>query len=115
MAPAARKYDAPDASPSTFTTSGLRYRLPVGITNRDQLSRTTVTPKRAIRLSVISTYGFEISSPSTSIAVSRPVIGSAISSAVRNWLDTSPRTRTGPFATMSPPRRCSGGKPSWPR
>ena len=42
--------------------------------------------------------------------------GKASSSAVRNWLDTSPRTLTAWFsASFDGPFRRSGGKPSWPR
>jgi hypothetical protein len=75
-------------------------------------------PKRASRFSVISIYGLEISSPTTSISM-RPLsdcaIGRLISSAVRNWLDTSPRTRIGASMRMPAGWICSGGKPSLPR
>ncbi len=62
-------------------------------------------------------YGFEISSPTTSMVTGRPRLstsGSAISSAVRNWLDTSPRTRIGASIRMEAARIASGGKPSLP-
>ena len=42
----------------------------------------------------MSIYGLEISSPITCTVTRRPVSGSAINKAVRNWLDTSPRTAT---------------------
>ena len=65
-----------------------KYRQPV---------RFTSTPKRRITFSVISTYGLEISSPCTSILERLPASGSAISSALRNCDETSPRT-FGPFS-----------------
>jgi len=48
----------------------------------------------------------EISSPSTSIVIARSLVasGSASSKAVRNWLETSPRTRTGSCADSGPGR-----------
>jgi hypothetical protein len=61
----------------------------------------------------------EISSPSTSMTTARKsdTRGSASSSAVRNWLETSPRTRIGvSVRTLPEPAvRRSGGKPSLPR
>ena len=53
--------------------------------------------------SVISTYGLEMSSPTTSTRTPPPVAPSAMSSAVRYWLETSPRTRT-----VAPARRSRG-------
>ncbi len=69
-------------------------------------------PKRAISLIVMSMYGFEISSPSTSTTATPLLVrtsGSVISSAVRNWLDTSPRTRIGASTAICAGRIRSGG------
>ena len=119
ITPAARKYDAAEASPSTWIVPGTRVAAP----GRDPERRPAVaarssTPKRASRLVVIATYGLEISSPTTSIESAAPrrdaSSGSAISSADRNWLDTSPRTATrsgADGASSSPGRIASGGKP----
>ena len=41
------------------------------------------------------------------------ISGADISSAVRNWLDTLPRTRIG-AAANAPRLMCSGGYPGWP-
>ena len=46
-APAARKYDAEDASPSTSTSPGDAYPAPAGMSNACQPSRRTSTPKRS--------------------------------------------------------------------
>ena len=54
IAPAARKYDADDASPSTMIVPGDRYCAPGGMVKRAQPSRSTRTPKRSIRRIVIS-------------------------------------------------------------
>ena len=48
--PAARKYDAAEASPSTWIVPGLAYRAVAGIRNDDQPSCAISTPKRASRL-----------------------------------------------------------------
>ena len=70
---------------------------------------------------MISTYGLEISSPSTSMTTSacRRASGSASSSAVRNWLETSPRTRIGAAeARARPPagrERAAADSPAVPR
>ena len=60
-------------------------------------------------------YGLEISSPVTSIvtAWSRAISGATIKRAVRNWLDTLPRTAMR-CAWMWPRRMRSGGKPCSP-
>jgi len=47
---------------------------------------------------VISIYGLEISSPTTSTFTVRFSNGNAISNPVKNWLDTSPRTFTASLA-----------------
>ena len=78
----------------------------------------TGTPKRAISASVISTYGLrdqlavdlDTRSPCARAAAA-PSAG-----AVRNWLDTSPRTETrSPGCKPRRGRWRSGGKPSRPR
>jgi hypothetical protein len=56
-----------------------------------------------------------MSSPTTSTVAPAPVSGSAISSAVRNWLEASPRTATRPPARIAAGRISRGGKPSLPR
>jgi hypothetical protein len=53
-----------------------------------------------------------MSSPSTSTAAARPVSGSAMSNADKNWLDTSPRTRSVSGALTDAASMRSGGKPS---
>ena len=57
--------------PSTKMSPGLTSVALAGIVNDDQPSRSTLTPKRAIRLSVMSIYGLEISSPFTSMVMRR--------------------------------------------
>ena len=60
----------------------------------------------------MSMYGFEISSPSTSTTILPSFAftsGSVISNAVRNWLDTSPRTRIGASTEMLAGLIRSGG------
>ncbi|MNC90468.1 hypothetical protein D3C83_65690 [compost metagenome] len=74
-----------------------------------QPSRATSMPKRRIMFNVISTYGFETSSPSTLMTVFSPVSGKAISNPVRNWLDTSPRTPTVPPARTTAGWMARGG------
>src|ERR1700680_5012009 len=86
-APAARKYDADDASPSTTMVPGLTYRACAGLINRLQPSRSTSTPKRRIRFSVISTYGLEINSPVTSSVTLAAASRSAINQALTDLLD----------------------------
>ena len=54
IAPAARKYEADEASPSTWISRGERYDA-AGTVKLDQSVRVAGTPKRAIKLSVIST------------------------------------------------------------
>ncbi len=83
-APAARKYEADDASPSTSSRPGATNPSPSGISNARHPSRFTSTPKRFMRPSVSSTYGLEMSSPSTSMRARLPVHASAISVAERN-------------------------------
>ena len=67
IAPAAMKYDADEASPSTTKRPGERRPSGADTWKRRQPSRATTTPKRSSRRKVMSTYGFEISSPATSI------------------------------------------------
>ena len=55
--------------------------------------------------SVMSTYGREISSPSMLTRTSARSSGNACSSPVRNWLDTSPRMRTGAACGVPGPMR----------
>src|SRR5262245_7673128 len=113
IAPAARKYEADDASPSTWISPGERYG-PAGTVKRDHSVRVAATPKRRIRLSVISTYGFDTSSPSTTI-VPPPAVGSAMSSAVTYWLDTLPRTRAATGVRLVAGQAARGGQPALPR
>jgi hypothetical protein len=60
-------------------------------------------------LSVISTYGLEMSSPCTSMRDFLRKSGNAMSSAVRNWDETSPLTRTGFARLMFPGWTIKGG------
>ncbi len=113
MAPSAMKYDADEASPSMWYAPGERYAWPPAMVKRCQPSRATSTPKRRIRFNVISMYGFEMSSPCTSTITGSPLgpasSGAAMSTAVRNWLDTVPFTRTGRRASGLPRPMRSGG------
>ena len=77
--------------------------------------RRTPTPNRAIIASVISIYGLEINSPTTSTVTVRSSSGKAISKAVRNWLDTSPRTLMRSSTLGVAGKISSGGKPSLAR
>ena len=54
IAPRATKYDAEEASPSTWTSPGVRYAEPEGIVKRSKPSRCTAMPKRSSMFSVIS-------------------------------------------------------------
>ena len=73
----------------------------------------TSTPKRRISRSVMSTYGRDTSavvSATVVAAVTAPrATGSAINSADRNWLDTSPRTGMRPPACPPAAPIASGG------
>jgi len=77
-----------------------------------------VTPKRRIIASVISMYGFEMSSPTTSMIAGCPVlavtIGSAINKPVKNCDEASPRIGIGRSMAIWPPPMVSGGKPGLP-
>ena len=100
-----RRRGRPPRESTTRSTRRLRHgfrrasreRAPAG--RRRSASR-PARPRRRnrrIRLVVIATYGFEMSSPSMSSgsggARRCAISGSAIRSAEVNWLDTSPRTR----------------------
>ena len=117
IAPAARKYDADDASPSTRSVPGLAIARAGRHANDRHSSRSTATPKRRIRLVVIVDVRLARSArPSTvdAIAARAPCTsGSAISSADRNWLDTSPRiAHRRVRRARAPAPIASGGKPS---
>ena len=64
---------------------------------------------------VSATYGLEMSSPSTSMRTARPFQPSAMRSAERYWLETSPRTRTTPARSGAGGAIASGGNPFAPR
>ena len=92
IAPAARKYEADDASPSTWIVPGTAVALPAGTVNA--LPAVALAPRRRsarIRLSVISTYGLEISSPTTSIATRAARRAAAAPSAARSGTGSTRR------------------------
>src|SRR6218665_2905562 len=68
-------------------------------------------PKRASSSRVIAIKGLEINSPKTSITMLclPAASGNAISEAVKNWLETSPRTRIGSANARGGPPGATAG------
>ena len=96
---------------------GSRSRSPAG-TTKVSSGACTSTPKRRIRLRVISTYGREMSGVDHRDRRRRfaaPRQRQGLQQPVRNWLDTSPRMRTGAAGRPPARRSRSGGNPSAPR
>mmetsp|Transcript_48603 Transcript_48603/g.110309 ORF Transcript_48603/g.110309 Transcript_48603/m.110309 type:complete len:343 (-) Transcript_48603:417-1445(-) len=110
MAPAAKKYDADDASPSTKTVPGLLYPWPAAMVNFSSFSLTASTPNFFIKPIVRCTYGADTSSSVICTSMSPSARGAAMSRALKNCDEICPLILATP-PVHAPALMSTGGHP----